>query len=102
MSLTYWDANKARGGGNYGPTTLYYEEDRKIVLDQPGAKTYGLINYEFDPQGIIIEEKHKNITVFAAKDADNNVLPYLALPCPPYYHNEIPQARPKEFLNSKS
>ncbi len=89
MALTIFNQSNLQGKGNEAPTNLYYEKDRQTVINQQGAVTVGLINYTF--QG-------NEITVFAAKDNNNQILNYLALPCPPYYHETNPAAFPGNVL----
>ena len=94
MSLTYWNVEKSGGVGNFTPDSLYYEEDRQIVLSQAGkngakATSSGLINYNF---------RGEPITVFAATDAAGNVLPLVGLPCPPYYRRTMAEALPGNIL----
>lgn len=89
MALTIFDSKNLKGNGNQAPTNLYYETDRQIVINQTGAASVGLINYQF--QG-------NDVTVFAAKNSQNQILEYMALPCPPYYHETNPAAFPGNVL----
>lgn len=89
MALTYWDENNAFGNGNLSSTTQYYEQDRQTVMKQAGVVSAGLINFRF---------RNEDITVFAAQDSNGDILELVALPCPPYYHNLIPEAIPGNIL----
>ena len=89
MALTIFKKEGLGGKGNFAATNLYYESDRQLVIGQEGAATVGLINYQF--QG-------NDITVFAARDSNDNILEYLALPCPPYHHEVNPAAFPGNIL----
>lgn len=92
MAYTIWNKD------NYSPSQIfeegnfYYEEDKKIVMGQQDAHTGGLININFRGQ---------EITVFAAKDEEGNMLSKLALPCPPYHHETMREAKPGNKLNDK-
>jgi hypothetical protein len=88
MAMTYYP-------GSTAPNTttpnnkLYYEIDRNIVLGQAGASSSGLINIHF---------RNENITVFAASNIENKILPLVALPCPPYYQDDMAEAVPGNIL----
>lgn len=92
MALTYWDESKYLDSQNYDEGDFYYELDKKIVMEQPGAHTGGLINVKF---------KKEEITVFAAKDKEGKVLQKIALPCPPYHHESVKEAIPGNFLTDE-
>jgi len=94
MSLTRWKKSNSGGPGNYSPFSLYYEEDRTIVLNQVGPNNQpvasaGLVNYTF---------RGDSVTVFAAMDANGEVFPLVGLPCPPYYHETNSEAMPGNIL----
>lgn len=89
MALTKYNPEKVGGNGSYSPQNLYYEYDRIQVINQANAATCGLIHYKFN---------NDEITVFAAMDANKQVLDLLALPCPPYHHHSYPGAEPGNIL----
>ncbi|MBP6827442.1 MAG: hypothetical protein KA165_12850 [Saprospiraceae bacterium] len=89
MSLTYWIASQAEGNGNLTSVTQYYEQDRQTVINQTGAVSTGLINFKF---------RGDEITVFAARNSGGQILELVALPCPPYYHDQIAEAIPGNIL----
>ncbi len=94
MSLTRWKNSNSGGPGNYTSFSLYYEEDRQIVLNQSAMNNQpiasaGLVNYNF---------RNEPVTVFAAMDSNGNVFPLVGLPCPPYYHDTNTEAMPGNIL----
>ena len=69
--------------------TLFYGKDILTVLQQSGIQSCGLAFIRF---------REQDIPVFAAKSANNKMLSLAALPCPPYYHDDIPEARVGNIL----
>ena len=69
--------------------TLFYGKDILTVLQQQDIKSCGLAFVRFRDQ---------DIPVFAAKSINNRTLSLAALPCPPYYHDDIPEARVGNIL----
>lgn len=94
MALAYWNPNSMdeTNEGNFTPTTFYYETDRSMVMNQDGADSVGLLNFKF---------RKKPVTVFAAKDEHGNILPLLALPCPPWYPDDVREAIPGNILSEE-
>lgn len=91
MALTYWDANHADSPGNLNPFTQYYETDRQIVIQQAGVVSVGLVNFKF---------RNDDLTVFAARNDNNEIFGLVALPCPPYHHLTKPEAIPGNILTN--
>lgn len=89
MALTYWNDNNAGGDGNLTFETQYYEADRQTVTQQNGAAASGLVNFIF---------RNEEITVFAARDNQDQILELVALPCPPYHHLVMAEAQPGNVL----
>ena len=88
MAYTHWDDSKWGVNGNENDLGFtFYEADKDLVLKQDGAVSFGLLHFIFDPQDVSVEKKE--ITVFGAKNIDGDVLRIVALPCPPYYHDEV-------------
>jgi len=83
MAYTKLQYTQSGSLGNLINNTLYYWEDKERVRLQANMDSVGLINRKF---------RDRDVTVFAAKDANGDVLEILALPCPPYYHDNMPGA----------
>lgn len=91
MALTYWDADHAGGSGNLNSFTQYYETDRQIVMQQAGVISVGLVHFRF---------RNEDLTVFAARNGNNDIFGLVALPCPPYHHLTIAEAIPGNILTN--
>jgi hypothetical protein len=89
MALTTKNSITVGGSGNYSPTSQYYGTDMEIVQQQPGAVDFLFTNVIF---------RGDAITVYAARDNNANLLRYMALPCPPYYHLTRADAAPGNVL----
>jgi len=63
--------------------TLFYGKDILTVLQQQDIQSCGLAFVRF---------REQDVPVFAAKSSNNRMLSLAALPCPPYYHDDIPEA----------
>lgn len=93
MALANWSEGIEIKEGNLVPTTQFYELDLRTVMNQPGAVWIGLLHFQF--RGI-------DTTVYAAKDGAGAVLPLVALPCPPWYHEDFLEAYPTNIISAET
>lgn len=90
------------GSGNFNPNeTLYYGEDIKKVIMQPGVLKIEFLNVKFERDDSTVSQQYA-ITVLGAKGKNaagaEITFPLVALPWQPYYHTDNVDYQPGSKL----